>query len=117
MLLLLRQNVEPGPVVSPVVAIDCDEAAVASARANATANRVQIEVRAGDVLQDALPEASIGLANLERSLVERLAARPAPGTLVVSGFLASDRLEVPAGWRRQDRRELAGWAAELLRRR
>lgn len=101
---------------SPVVAIDCDEAAVAAARANATANRVRIEVRAGDVLRNALPEASVGLANLERSLVERLAARPAPATLVVSGFPASDRLRLPAGWRRQERRELDGWAAELLRR-
>lgn len=101
---------------SPVAAIDCDEAAVAAARANATVNRVRIEVRAGDVLQDALPGASVGLANLERSLVERLAARPAPGTLVVSGFLASDRLQLPAGWHRQERRELDGWAAELLRR-
>lgn len=101
---------------SPVVAIDHDEAAVVATRTNATANRVQIEVRAGDVLEDALPEASVGLANLERRLVERLAARPVPETLVVSGFLASDRLQLPAGWRRHDRRELAGWAAELLRR-
>lgn len=102
---------------SPVVAIDSDEAAVASTQANATANRAPIETRGGDVLEDALPEASVGLANLDRRLVERLATRPVPETLVISGFLASDRLELPARWRRQERRELAGWAAELLRRR
>lgn len=100
----------------PVVAIDCDEAAVAAARANATANRVPIDACAGDVLEDALPEASVALANLERSLVERLAERRSPRTLVVSGFLASDRLELQPGWHRQDRRVLDGWAAELLRR-
>jgi len=101
---------------SPVVAIDRDEAAVAATRTNATANRVLIETRVGDVLEGALPGASVGLANLERGLVERLAARAVPETLVVSGFLASDRLQLPAAWRRQDRRELVGWAAELLRR-
>lgn len=99
---------------APVVAIDRDEAAVAATRANASANRVPIEARVGDVLSDEIPPASVGLANLERSLVERLAARPAPRTLVTSGFLASERPGLPR-WRREDRRELAGWAAELLR--
>lgn len=100
---------------SPVVAIDRDEAAVAATRANAAVNRVQIEARVGDVLSDAITGVDVGLANLERSLVEGLAARPAPGTLVVSGFLASDRLEL-SRWRREDRRVRSGWAAELLRR-
>jgi ribosomal protein L11 methyltransferase len=101
---------------SPVVAIDHDEAAVTATRANATANGVELEALRGDVLADVLPDLCVGLANLERKLVERLATRPAPGTLVVSGFLATDRLQLPAGWRREDRRELSGWAAELLRR-
>jgi ribosomal protein L11 methyltransferase len=100
---------------SPVVALDHDEAAVAATRENAASNGVRIEAATADVLTDALPDASIGLANLERSLVERLAVRHTPGTLVASGFLASDRLELP-GWRREDRRVRAGWAAELLRR-
>jgi ribosomal protein L11 methyltransferase len=101
---------------SPVVAIDRDEDAVAATRTNAAANRVPVETRVGDVLEGTLPDASIGLANLERGLVGRLAARAVPETLVVSGFLASDRLELPAGWSREGRRELTGWAAELLRR-
>lgn len=100
---------------SPVLAIDRDGAAVEAARANAIANRVQVDVRAGDVLADELPEASVGLANLERGLVERLVMRPTPATLVVSGYLVSDRLELP-GWRREARSELAGWVAELFRR-
>jgi ribosomal protein L11 methyltransferase len=101
---------------SPVVALDCDQAAVKATRANASVNGVQLEARVADVLTDAIADASVGLANLERSLVERLAATGrAPATLVASGFLGSDRLELP-GWRRDDRRVRAGWAAELLRR-
>jgi ribosomal protein L11 methyltransferase len=100
---------------APVVAIDRDEAAVATTRANAAANHVPVDARLGVVVAEPLPEAEVGLANLERGLVERLVAGPAPETLVISGYLASDRLELP-GWRREARRERSGWAADLLRR-
>ena len=100
----------------PVLAIDRDEAAVEATRTNAIVNGVHVEVSTGDVLSGVLPRASLGIANLERGSVERLAARPAPRTLIVSGYLASDGLELP-GWCREARRELDGWAAELLRRR
>ncbi len=100
---------------APVMALDLDEHAVSAARANAEANGVEVDVRVGEVLADALPDADLALANLERDLVERMSARPLPPRLVVSGFLASDRLDF-AGWRRAERRELDGWAAEALTR-
>jgi ribosomal protein L11 methyltransferase len=100
----------------PVVALDCDPAAVAAAHANAGANGVDLDVRLRDAVPGRLPDAELALANLDRPLVERLAARRSPAAMIASGFLASDRLEFP-GRDRIDRRELDGWAAELLRRR
>ena len=101
---------------APVFALDRDVAAVEATRANARANDALVDARLADVLVDPIPDVEVGLANLERALVEPLAARPSPACLVVSGFLTSDRLAFP-GWRLQSRRELDGWAAELLRRR
>jgi ribosomal protein L11 methyltransferase len=97
----------------PVYALDHDEAAVAAARANASANEVEVDVRPCDVLADPPPKAEAGLANLALGPVERLAARFAGRILVTSGYLAHERPEAP-GWRRLERREAEGWAADLL---
>jgi ribosomal protein L11 methyltransferase len=99
----------------PTHALDREESAVEAARTNASANGVDVDVRLADVLADVLPDVRLGLANLELELVERLGERGAPPTLVVSGFLAEDRVLL-AGWRRLDRRELDGWAAEVVTR-
>ena len=100
----------------PIVAVDREPAAVAATRVNAAANGVEIEVRSADVATDPLPEAALVLANLERQLVERVAERIRAPQLVVSGFLGSDHVAFP-GWHSVERRELDGWAAELLERR
>jgi ribosomal protein L11 methyltransferase len=100
---------------SPVTAIDSDPAALAAARANAEANGVEVAVRQGDVLADDLPTVDTVLANLERRLVEPLAARVQARALIASGYLARER-PAPVGWRRRERRELDGWAADLFER-
>jgi ribosomal protein L11 methyltransferase len=100
----------------PTYAFDREAPAVEAARTNARANGVDVDVRLADVLADELPEVELGLANLELELVERLGERTAPETLVVAGFLARDRVRLP-DWRRLERRERDGWAAELVTRR
>lgn len=99
----------------PVTALDLDEAAVAASRANAAANDVRIEVRRSDVLVDPLPDAGTGIANIAAREIEAVAPRFRGRTLVVSGFLAEAGPRL-AGWRSRARRELEGWAAELLER-
>jgi ribosomal protein L11 methyltransferase len=99
----------------PVVALDSDPAAVEATLANAAANGVEIEARLADALADPLPRTELALANLELASVRSLAARLDGGRLIASGFLASETPR-PRRWRRVDRRELGGWAAELLER-
>lgn len=100
---------------APVLAVDVEEAAVDAARANARANGVAIDVRQGDALAETLPDAGVAVANLELALVEELLRRRLPPRIVVSGFLAADRPRHRT-WRLLERRELDGWAAELLTR-
>lgn len=97
----------------PVLAVDVEEAAVDAARANARANGVAIEVWQGDALAEPLPDAGVAVANLELALVEELLGRRLPPRIVVSGFLAADDPR-RRRWRLLERRELDGWAAELL---
>jgi ribosomal protein L11 methyltransferase len=97
----------------PVAALDSDPAAVEATRANAAANGVEVDARVADALEDPIPAAGLALANLELAAIPSLAGRLDARRLIASGFLASDALRL-AGWRRLDRRELDGWAAELL---
>jgi ribosomal protein L11 methyltransferase len=100
---------------SRVVAVDHDVAAVEAARANAAANGAEIEIRQADVLAEPLPEAELGLANIELGLAGAIAGRFAGRRLITSGYLATEAPRA-RGWRRLDRRRLDGWAAELLER-
>lgn len=100
---------------SPVIALDADEAAVAAARANAAANDVTVEARLGDVVADPLPSVEVAVANIAREPVERAAERFLGRFFISSGYLVGER-PAPAGWRRAERRELDGWAADLLAR-
>jgi ribosomal protein L11 methyltransferase len=99
----------------PVVAFDQDEAAIEAARANASRNGVAIEVVTADVLTTPAPETELACANLERALVELIAARLAGRRLIASGYVAGECPELP-GWTWQDRREADGWAADLFER-
>jgi ribosomal protein L11 methyltransferase len=97
----------------PVFAVDRDPAAVEAAERTARANRVHVTVRAADVLADELPRADVVVANIELGVVDALlASRPAP-TAVTSGYLAAESPSA-AGWKREDRLELEGWAADVL---
>jgi ribosomal protein L11 methyltransferase len=100
---------------APVVALDREPEAVEAALANAAANGVEIEVRVSDGLTDPIPVSALVLANLELGLVEALAERVERGRLVTSGYLATDAPSFP-GWTGLRRRELHGWAADLLER-
>jgi ribosomal protein L11 methyltransferase len=99
----------------PVVAIDHDRAAVKATRRNAAANDVRLDVRRGDALSDELPPASVIVANVTGQLIRQLAGRIDSDVLIASGYLESDRPDVP-GFVRGQRRVLEGWAADLFRR-
>jgi ribosomal protein L11 methyltransferase len=102
---------------APVHALDADDSAVAATLANSAANRVEVAVRRADILVDPIPAAHIAVANIDRAIVEEVAARlVGAGVLIVSGYLAAER---PAadGWNHIDRREAGGWAADLFERR
>jgi hypothetical protein len=65
-----------------------------------------------DALTAPLPRADLALANIALDAVEELGGRLDAVRIVTSGYLASDapRLE---GFRRLERRELDGWAADV----
>lgn len=100
---------------APVYAVDLDQAAVEATRANAKRNDVVVDAREADGLTAPLPSADLLVANIELSAVVALLERW-PGTrAVVSGFLADEGPSAP-DWRREERIELEGWAADRLAR-
>jgi len=98
---------------APVVAVDLDDAAVETTRANARVNGVSLEAFRADALADELPELDVALANVELGVVERLLAGLRAKHVVTSGYLVRDRPQVD-GWRHSGRREADGWAADLF---
>jgi ribosomal protein L11 methyltransferase len=99
----------------PVIAIDVEEDAVAATRANAVVNDVSVDVRHGDVLRDVLPATGVAVANITVGDAQTVAARVESGTLITSGYLASEQLHL-SGWEQSNRREASGWAADLFTR-
>jgi ribosomal protein L11 methyltransferase len=97
---------------SPVTAIDFDPLAAEAARSNATANGVEVETLLLDATAAALPAASAALANIALDAVKDVARALDCERLVTSGYLVSDRLELP-GWSRRHRLGDEGWAADL----
>jgi ribosomal protein L11 methyltransferase len=100
---------------SPVRAIDSDPSAIEAAVRNARVNRVPIDVRRGNALEDALPDAEVVIANVSGSFVAELAPHLRASSLVVSGYLESEQPEV-AGYEPVRRLREDGWAADLLAR-
>ena len=96
----------------PVVAVDIDESAVAATSANAALNGVEVVTQHLDATAAPLPRADVALANIALGAVERLGGRLDAARAVTSGYLAADlpRLE---HFRRIDRHELDGWAADV----
>jgi ribosomal protein L11 methyltransferase len=100
---------------APVLGLDGDEAAVEAARTNAAANGTAVEIRQADVLAVPLPEADVAVANIALPVVQRLGARVRAPLLVASGYLVGEEPDLE-GWRRVERREADGWAADLFAR-
>lgn len=112
---------------APVLGIDHEREAVAAAQENAAVNRVQIEVRHGDLLRGGpAPAAPTVVANLLRPLLEHVARSgfdgEPPRVLVASGLLREEADGIAAafagahGLRERARRERGDWAALTLTR-
>jgi ribosomal protein L11 methyltransferase len=98
---------------APVIAVDLDETAIPVTVENARVNGVELSAYRADALADELPETELALANVALDVVERLLPRLGVRRAVTSGYLDRDEPRVE-GWRRTDRREQDGWAADLL---
>jgi len=94
---------------APVIALDVDPDAVAATEENARRNRVELAVRLSDALVDQLPETDVAVANITGEALPWLPLRSA--LAITSGYLAGEDVSLPA-YRREDRRELGGWAAD-----
>ena len=98
---------------APVYALDSDDEAVAATAATARTNGAVVEAWRADVLHDVLPAVDLVVANIDLLTVNRLLARrPAPRA-ITSGYLAGERPRAH-GWVSVERRELDGWAADVL---
>jgi len=99
----------------PIVCVDHDPVAVETARANAAANGVELDVRLADGFVDPLPPCDAAVANISATGVEEVAARLSAPRLVTAGYLEGDRVDFP-GYRVLERRSEKGWEAHLLAR-
>ena len=97
---------------APVFAVDREAAAVAAARRNAAANKVEVDCRQLDAIRDPLPAAEVAVANISERVVAEVAPRLRSPFLVSSGYFEPHVPELP-GFRRTTRRTLEGWAADL----
>jgi ribosomal protein L11 methyltransferase len=97
----------------PVTALDNDAVAVATTRANASANGVTVVAATADALADPLPTTDLAVANVLLAPVEAVLHRLEAPRAITSGYVATDRPRAPR-WTNVARRELDGWAADLL---
>jgi ribosomal protein L11 methyltransferase len=110
----------------PVIGCDRERAALDSARANAEANDVALELRRVDVRAEAPPSAPSVVANLTAPLLAECAGHLADGSekpqaLICSGMLAAEADGVAeafgaAGLSERQRRRGGDWCALLLQR-
>jgi ribosomal protein L11 methyltransferase len=96
----------------PVVAVDFDAQAIEATARNADANGVAVDARLADARTGELPPVDTAVVNVALDLDVAIAARLDCRRLVTSGYLAAEA-PAPAGYRREDRREADGWAADL----
>jgi len=96
----------------PVHALDLDPQAIEATMRNAAANDVAVVATVADAADSELPETVNAVVNVELALDGRIAPRLGCDRVITSGYLASESLELP-GYRREDRREAEGWAADL----
>jgi ribosomal protein L11 methyltransferase len=100
---------------SPIVSIDNEQDAVEIAMVNARANGADISTRRADALVDELPRTDVVVANVALDVVEGLLPRLDARLAITSGYLERDEPHA-SGWRRLDRRDREGWAADLYER-
>jgi ribosomal protein L11 methyltransferase len=96
----------------PVTALDFDPQAVEATERNALDNGVVVDVSQADLREDSLPEAALALANIAAEAVVALGPRLRADRAITSGYLVSDEPELE-GYRRDQRIQSGGWAADL----
>jgi ribosomal protein L11 methyltransferase len=99
----------------PVTGVDNEADAVETTIENAEANGVDVASYRVDALTGPLPSTELVVANIALEPVERLLPRLEARLAVTSGYLERDEPKVD-GWRRIDRRDREGWAADLFER-
>jgi ribosomal protein L11 methyltransferase len=92
---------------APIRAVDIDEVALETTRANAGANGVEIEV--GTELEPA----QLAVMNIALDVVEAILPELPVERAITSGYLERDEPRAE-GWHRLERRVRDGWAADLL---
>lgn len=97
---------------APIHAVDHDPVAVEVTVANAVANGVLLAAGTVDALREDLPATDVVVANLTLEDVGRLAQRVRPRTLVSSGYLDTDPLDLES-WQHVRRATGDGWAADV----
>lgn len=100
---------------SPLTAVDNDPLAVEITHANAAVNGVTVTATLRDGLNGDLPRADVAVANVLLEPVTTILSRLDAGHVITSGYLAGESPPAP-GWRRLDRLERDGWAADLFAR-
>jgi ribosomal protein L11 methyltransferase len=96
----------------PVTALDFDPQAVEATERNALDNGVVVDVSQADLREDSLPDAGLALANIAAQAVVGLGTRLRAARAITSGYLVSDEPELE-GYRREQRVQSGGWAADL----
>ena len=99
----------------PVSAVDVEVPAIEATLVNARANGVTVDAQVVG-LDGPLPKAETAVANISLAGVTEVEARLEVGSLIASGYLASDHPLLP-GWTHVVRRVKDGWAADVYRRR
>jgi ribosomal protein L11 methyltransferase len=92
---------------APVHAVDLDDVALETTRANAAANGVAVEVGTE------LTPAKLAVMNIALDVVERMLPELPVERAITSGYLERDEPRAD-GWHRLERRVRDGWAADLL---
>ena len=92
---------------APARAVDIDAVALETARLNADANGVTVEV--GTELRPS----GLAVMNIALDVVERILPELPVERAITSGYLERDEPHA-VGWQRLDRRVRDGWAADLL---
>jgi ribosomal protein L11 methyltransferase len=94
---------------APVHALDLDDVALETTRANAAANGVAVGIGTEP------KPAGLAVMNIALDVVEHLLPELPVERAITSGYLERDELGA-AGWRRVDRRVRDGWAGDLFAR-